>query len=254
MRQPSVSALVLVAWLCAAAPARASEDIDLAKKYFTLGSELFNRGDYKAALAQFEESFKYSRKPELLYNMARCHELLGQHEQALSFYDRYLTSAPENAEVIRSRVANLKQLIAKKREEASRKAAAARKPAPVPVKEPEPTSSSAMSVAGWALVGVGGAALVAGAVLGGLTLAKEAELEQAYADAEMTLAEMQDGEAQGEAMQTGAIVGLAVGGAVAAAGAVLLILNAGKKTEARGAWVAPSLGRQGGGVSAGFSF
>ncbi len=256
MRQHHVSALVLVAWLCAGSPASAGEDIDLAKKYFTLGSELFNRGDYKAALTQFEMSFEHSKKPELLYNMARCQELLGQHEKALSFYERYLTSEPENAKVIQSRVANLKQLIAKKRVEEKKKkeeAEAKKRPPPAPAPAPEPSSSRAMTIAGWSLVGLGGAALAAGAVLGGLTMAKESELEQAYADGDMTMAEIQDGEAVGKGMQTGAIIGLAVGGAAAVAGAVLLILDA--KGEANtSAWLAPVLGRESGGVAAGFAF
>ena len=233
----------------------AEPDIQLAKKYFTLGSELFDRGDYKEALAQFNKSFQYSSRPELHYNMARCHELLGQHLEAKDFYERYLTSEPDNAEMIRSRVANLERLIAKKKQEDSQ----ANKPK-VPAKgaasmpDIKTRQGGAIPVAGWSLVGFGGAALVAGAVLGGLAMSKESELEQAFAEGQRTLAEIQDGEAQGEALQTGAIISLAVGGAAAAAGAILLILNSTSKPEARQAWIAPAPGRGGGMVAAGFTW
>lgn len=257
MKRVLVAAVLFVMCALSGPAAWAEADIQLAKKYFTLGSDLFNRGDYREALVQFEKSFKYSSRPELHYNMARCHELLGQHARAIELYQDFLTSEPDNAETIRSRITNLEQLVAQKK--AAQKKAATSAPAKDvgtsrPGKSRPNSSAGAMSVAGWSLVGVGGAALVAGAVLGGMAISKESELEQAYAGGERTLAEIQDGEATGEALQTGAIVSLAVGGAAAAAGAVLLILNATGEAETSQAWIAPAPGRSGGMVAAGFSW
>ncbi len=58
------------ALVMAAAPtqSRAQETDDaLAKKYYQLGKELYNRSDYEGALVQFKQSYKYSKKSGLLF-------------------------------------------------------------------------------------------------------------------------------------------------------------------------------------------
>ena len=59
-------------------PARAEKDIELAKEYYDLGEKLYKRSDFKGAIVNFEKSYSYSKHPELLFNIARCQESMGQ--------------------------------------------------------------------------------------------------------------------------------------------------------------------------------
>ena len=243
------SLLLAVLILMAPATVQAGEtDVELAKKFYKLGAELYKRGDYKRALEQFQEAYKYSRRPELLYNMGGCEESLGRHGAAVTHYKAYLLSKPANAEEVSALVKRLEAGIKRKKEEAARKASP-------PEAAPKKGSGRPMRLAGWVLTGVGVAGLVAGSVLGGLTIAKQKDLEEAYQKKDLTYPEMQSELDAGEGMELGAIIALAAGGVVAATGAALLIvdhLRGGK--ERQSAWVAPGISADGAMLNAGFSF
>ena len=219
-------------------------DVELAKKYYKLGAELYKRGDYKRALSQFEESYRNSKRPELLYNMGRCREGMDQPKEAVAHYKEYLKSNPANASEVSALVNRLEQKI--KKEEAALKAA--NQPAPEEPGRP-------MRTAGWVLVGVGAAGLVAGGVLGGLAMSKQSAVEDAYSKSEKTYPELQDEIDKGEGMELGAIIALAVGGAAAAAGAALIVVDImGDGEEQRSAWIAPGFSSDGAMVNAGLRF
>ena len=282
--------LLPMAILClSSAPARAQNDPGLAQRYYKLGEELYNRSAYEEALAQFKKSFEYSQKPALLYNMARCYESLGRHEKAAEFYSRYLKHNPPNAKMIQVRITNLQRLAQRKKQPqpvpqpaplpkpASQPVAQPKpqpiiaqpkpqpiiaqpviqpiiaQPKPQPGQEPAPKSRS-MWIAGWTMVGVGGAGLIAGLVLGGLAADKASWLEDQSASLKVEYADIKDEEALGRSLQTGQIVGLAAGGAIAATGVVLLILDSRKKPAERRAWLAPAISPEGALVSAGVRF
>ncbi len=239
-----LAALVVMA----PAGALASEtDVELAKKFYKLGAELYKRGDYKRALEQFKESHKYSKRPELLYNMGRCEEGLGHRGAAIKHYKAYLMSKPANAAEVSALVKRLEAKV-KADEEAAKK-----KPQPEP--EPEAKPGRPLRLAGWVLTGVGVAGLVAGGVLGGLAMGKQSEVEDDYKNKKLTYPEMQSELDAGEGMELGAIIGLAVGGAVAATGAVLLIIDSmGSGGEKQSAWIAPGFSADGAAFNAGFQF
>jgi len=276
------------------APARAQNDTGLAQRYYKLGEELYNRSAYEEALAQFKKSYEYSQKPALLYNMARGYESLGRHEKAAEFYSRYLKHNPPNAKMIKVRITNLQRLAQrKKKPQPVPQPAPQPKPASQPVAQPvvaqpatqptppqptpqpspaepkpqpvmaQPTpqpgqgpapKSRTMWIAGWTMVGVGGAGLIAGLVLGGLAADKASWLEDQSASLKVEYADIKDEEALGRSLQTGQIVGLAAGGAIAATGVVLLILDSRKKPAERRAWLAPAISPEGALVSAGVRF
>ena len=83
---------LLVLTLLAPLPARAQgsgADDALAKQYYKLGVELYDRSDYEGALKQFEKAYSHSKRPAFVYNMARCYEFMGklkQPEGGLSIY------------------------------------------------------------------------------------------------------------------------------------------------------------------------
>jgi hypothetical protein len=108
--------MMLAAALLVAPPVAAQTDEELAKRYSKLGEVLYNRSEYEGALKQFKRSYDYSERPALLYNIARCHESLGQHEKAIDVYTKYLATKPRQRGIIEQRIKNLRRLVQKKRE------------------------------------------------------------------------------------------------------------------------------------------
>ncbi len=110
MVEAGVRLLICCSLLFTPLPALA-EDTALAKQYYKLGEELYTRADYAGALNQFKQAYAHSRRPALLYNMARCREMLGQHEDAIDLYTQYLRSKPQHSATIEARIINLRELV-----------------------------------------------------------------------------------------------------------------------------------------------
>ena len=240
--------LAIAAPLLLTSAAAAAPDMERAKQLFAEGAELYDKGEYDKALAKFKASYKESGRPELLYNMGRCQEGMGDLQVAIDSYEAYLLGEPDNAAEVKALVARLKNRIKFRKGKAKPKA-----PAPKPA--PPPPRARPLRLPGWILVGVGAAGLVAGGVLGGMAMAKTGEVEDGYENSTMTYPEYQDAVDQGEGLELGAIIALAVGGAAAATGATLLILDVmGGEGEASGAWLSPPVTADGALVSAGVRF
>lgn len=80
------------------APAAPSpEDIARAKEAFGAGKALFDEGKFDLAVDKFKESYRLSRNPLLLYNIALTLEKLGIDDKALFYYRKFLDEAPKNA-------------------------------------------------------------------------------------------------------------------------------------------------------------
>jgi tetratricopeptide (TPR) repeat protein len=85
---------------------------DTARAYFKTGKAHFDVGEWEAALADFNESYRLSDRPELLFNIYSCYERLGNAAQAADYLDRYLSLAqvPDaDREVLNRKLANLRQ-------------------------------------------------------------------------------------------------------------------------------------------------
>ena len=163
----------------------------------------------------------------------------------MAHYNEYLKTNPANADAVRGNVARLQKALKHKE----------KSPEPASITNSPGAPRSTRRIAGWALVGAGAAGLVAGGVLGGMAMSKQSALEDAYKNREMTYPEFQDGIESGEGLELGAIISLAVGGAAAAAGATLLILDhLSGDGEERMAWIAPGFSADGATISAGLHF
>ena len=162
-----------------------SQDSEAAHSAYLLGKRFFEESDYTSASHNFVDAFKLDcSKPELLLNIARANELLGNRAEAIHALETYLQRAPslgpdEKAQFQR-RIDNLKAAIAAQ--------------APIPTAAPTPTvaplpppSASTASTAStapppppapapaaethghtawpWVATGVGGGAVVAGGIL-----------------------------------------------------------------------------------------
>jgi tetratricopeptide (TPR) repeat protein len=85
-------------------------DVEIARRHFDRGSELYERGNYAAAIVEFGYAREVRPVPELDYNIARCYDRLEQRQAAIEAYQRYLAAAPHasGADEARQRVATLR--------------------------------------------------------------------------------------------------------------------------------------------------
>jgi tetratricopeptide (TPR) repeat protein len=157
-------------------PARA--DDETARLHFQAGASEFAAGRFESALASFTAAFELSERPQLLYNIALCHEELRHFGEAAAHLRRFLDEVESVAQraAIERRVELLEAAAAKQ------ESAEDEEPAPLEDDEhefealPEPGRSSAPSAA-WASFGVSGAGLLIGIVLGSVGLARKNALE-----------------------------------------------------------------------------
>lgn len=66
------------------------ESVSLAKEYFQRGIVLFDAGDYKGALENFEKSYELRQYDRIRYNIGVCHYFLGEYASALNALVRFL--------------------------------------------------------------------------------------------------------------------------------------------------------------------
>ncbi|MCA9670098.1 MAG: hypothetical protein KC503_31095 [Myxococcales bacterium] len=231
------------------------------------------RSDYEGALKNFMESYKYSKFPELLFNIARCHESLAHYKEAIQFFTRFQKARKQKDPKIDSRIANLKKLQARKdasetkrqaeierlrKLDEQRKADEARRK-----KEEEDRRKNAKSIhsgswPGWVVAGGGVALIGAGIIFGALAAGKASDLENAAKTTPPAEYEnVKSDESAGKAFQAVQIVTLVAGSAAVVTGGVLLFLHyrkAGSEQPKSTAWFAPAPLPGGAMVNAGLRF
>jgi hypothetical protein len=113
---------VATVWLAlAGGPSWAADDSAAAQArlHYQKAASLYELGRYQEAIPEYEAAFQLKNDPAFLYNLAQCHRLAGNLEQALHFYRRYLVKdAKETKPALRAdaenRIAQLEKLIAQK--------------------------------------------------------------------------------------------------------------------------------------------
>ena len=136
---------LLVLALCApvathsayAQEAPTKEQLDQAKKAFGEGKVLHDAGKLGEAIEKFKESYRLSRNPVLLYNIALTLDENKQADNALFYYRKFLSDAPADAAQRKAATERVKVLESEKLEaDLNGKPADATKPnentAPVP--------------------------------------------------------------------------------------------------------------------------
>jgi tetratricopeptide (TPR) repeat protein len=153
--------LVLASAVLARPPcASAQDDRESAKSHFSRGTRLYEVGEYRQAMDEFKAAHLAKPDPAFLYNIAQCHRQLGELEQAVVLYKRFLAASPNaaNRAEVETRVAEMEtELAARKRKADSSTplsepgvAAAASAPpqtAPLPAEALQAASGSAPPVA-----------------------------------------------------------------------------------------------------------
>ena len=97
-----------------ATPAAADDpDTERARGFYESGARHYAAGQYREAIADFEKARQLKAAPGLDFNIARSYDRLGETEQAMTAYRRYLDSNPSDADEVRARVAILEERTAK---------------------------------------------------------------------------------------------------------------------------------------------
>jgi tetratricopeptide (TPR) repeat protein len=120
-----------------------------ARETYARGKAAYQQGEYAEALQHFEDAYRQSRAPALLFNMAQAHRLSGpEHcQQALDLYRRYLVEDPRasNREEAAERVGEMRACVDRASAEPEPVAAPALPPAEAgtndePVARPKPAT------------------------------------------------------------------------------------------------------------------
>jgi tetratricopeptide (TPR) repeat protein len=100
----------------AVAVAQPSNDAE-ARARFQAGEAAYARGDYPAALEDFERSYTLSQRPGLLFNIGLAAQRARRRERALEAFQEYLRLTPEasNRADVESRIAELEELLGAQR-------------------------------------------------------------------------------------------------------------------------------------------
>ena len=209
----------------------------------------FNDGDFETAADLFEKAYAVDPDPNYLFNIGRVYEELGNIDKAIEFYERFVGErgvALESRQFANERLKVLKEIQATTKEPEEQPEGPVDPTEPEPEPEPEdegPTKKQkTFRLTGGVLLGVGGAALITGGVLGGLASGQRNEAE----DLANPLEERLQAKSDAEDLALGADISFAAGGALAVTGAVLLVLGFVKKdngAKADKAAFAPSIGR-----------
>jgi tetratricopeptide (TPR) repeat protein len=230
MRLPSVAATVFaLSFAPVTSHAQGAPGVDLARKHSDLARKLYQTSQHGEALVEFKKAYELAPLPDLLFNIARCHEVLAQLEEAVRHYQLYLDQrrdAPDRA-LVELRIANLRQRLAEQRRPAAR------------WKRP----------AGWILAGVGAASLVAGIVCGAVAKQKGDDFASGLAGGR-PYGELMEIDSAGKRYQTAQIATLVAGGVLAATGGALLLWDGLRRPESRRAAITPYATGAGVGIAA----
>lgn len=193
-------------------------------------NEKFQAEDFDGAIRDFKAAYAIKPVSNILYNVARLHEKNGQLEDALEFYQRFarapnVDKGPRQDAV--ERIKTIRDVLDLDREEEP-----SAEPASAPVAAEESAAEPDRTLA-YVFWGIGGAAILGGAVFGILTMSANGDFDDAQ-----TLEERRD------AADTGETFGLVadslfVGGAVMGIVGTVLYLTASGSSESSAASVFP---------------
>jgi tetratricopeptide (TPR) repeat protein len=142
-----------------------------AREHYERGRDYFRAGRYGEAIVELKAALALDPESRtLLYNVAYTSELLGSVDEAISYYEKYLTALPESETGEREKTeVTLRRLRGRRAEQATAPQA---QPESTPAPSPEPSAGRA-DVWFWLSLGAGVASLAGGAVTGVLALQRE---------------------------------------------------------------------------------
>lgn len=195
--------------------------------------EAFAAKRYDESIGLFEQAYALDANPNYLFNIGRVYEEKGDLEQAVAHYQRFVSQPGvdlESREAATERLKVLRGALKQLDENEGEEDPAEETVPPVEVQPADPETDNGPSdrkrgqrIAGYALLGVGGAGLIVGGVLGGLAQSNASDADNAeFVDD--TLRMRDDARRQARAADAMFITG----GVFAAAGLVLVLTTLGK--------------------------
>lgn len=230
-------ALLLVAALCATAHA------DNASALFDQGQARYEAGDYRGAIALFQEAYGLARDPVYLFNLGQAYRKLFDCVRATEYYQRYLAEATDADDAQRDKVRQLVHELAPCVDERHREVEAARSevearlhrpPPPPPPPQPrfvEHDSGRWYRIAGYATAGVGVVALGFAGYETAHSSELSSELHRACANGCDWTAALAVKDRAGTRANHLATAGWIAGGAALAGGVVLYVVGRSKPIE-----------------------
>jgi tetratricopeptide (TPR) repeat protein len=67
----------------------------VARAHYVSAQAYFKQGRVADALREFQEAYRIAPRPAFHYNIAICHEKLGNDAEAIAAYERYLEESPD---------------------------------------------------------------------------------------------------------------------------------------------------------------
>jgi tetratricopeptide (TPR) repeat protein len=160
---PSSGASGASAYPAACAPASVPQsESEKAHAMYQAGKVHYDDKSYELAIQQFRDAYKRDcSKHDLLIIISRAYELKGDKVEALKALETYVERVPNTPDILshRTGIDNLKRQIAAAASAAAAAASSSAATTPPPVEVREHT------VPPWIVVGVGGAAMITGAIV-----------------------------------------------------------------------------------------
>jgi tetratricopeptide (TPR) repeat protein len=90
--------VVVLAFASTPAFARGGDDAEvtrMAKEHYKSGLEAYEAGNYPTAIKELKKAYLLKRLPALLLNIGATYRKMNDNDNAISYYKKYLTEAPE---------------------------------------------------------------------------------------------------------------------------------------------------------------
>jgi tetratricopeptide (TPR) repeat protein len=144
-----------------------------ARAHFDRAEKAFNLGRFEEALGGYQAAYEVLPLPAFLFNIAQCHRNMGNREQAIFFYQRYLSLDPEaaNRPVVEELIADQQRQLESAAQEPAKPVDLDARPEPAGTtvahldETQPPEKVGRWKTARWWLLGALGAALVGGVAL-----------------------------------------------------------------------------------------
>lgn len=112
-----------------------AKDKARAKAEYQKAQKQYDLGNFREALTGYSEAYRLDARPAFLFNLGQCHRMLGEHERAVFFFDRFLSFYPPG-KAPNDKLA--RELLAEEEEKLKAASAPPVAPAPPPALEPAP--------------------------------------------------------------------------------------------------------------------
>jgi len=151
-----------------------------ARQHFQIGKSLYDAGRFREAAGEFDQAYKKSGRPQLLYNLYVANRDASNWAAAVEALRGYLDKVPDAADRInlRARLQSMEESVAREQEQQRQVDAEAERRRQAEA-APKTRTETVRSIWPWVLMGTGGALVAGGAVTGFLTNSKTSDLEDA---------------------------------------------------------------------------